>query len=300
VDTPPYPAITVIPKGKVDRFGKAIGLNREVQTGDGVFDDAAYVDTVEEDAPVQRVFESAAVRDGIRELLSLGYKVQLSSRGLSAFQLLPHGTPPDVSRVNEASGLLGRIAGALPALDPATFKGTLSLPYARVLAFALLWIPLLVLAGLLAGLMGSPGARTLSMGHKGLVLGLCALTAWVVYVAILALRLRGRSYAFRVLLFAAGFGLFGIPTCGVLVALSLNQALDRSEAVTHLVTVIGTSKYKSQCRIVVASWADPSREERLPVSCKHLAKLAKGYLVQVKSHEGALGMPWIEPIATPE
>jgi hypothetical protein len=299
VATPPMPAITVIPEGKVDRFGKAIGLNREVQTGDPAFDDAAYVDTVEEDAPVHRVFESEAVRAGIRELLSLGYKVQLSSRGLAAFQLLPHGTVPDLSRVSEAVALLGQIAGALPALDPASFKGTIPLRYARFLAFALLWIPLLVLAGLLEGMMGSPGERTLSMGHKGLVLGLCALTAWVVYVALVALRLRGRSYAFRVLLFTAGFGLFGIPTCGVILALALNQALDGSPGEAHAATVVGTSKYKGRCRITVASWFDPTREERLPVSCKHLAGLAKGSLVQVKSHEGALGMPWVEPIAFP-
>ena len=46
------------PKAVVDRFGKVIGLNREVQTGDQAFDDACYVDTSEDDAVVKRLLES--------------------------------------------------------------------------------------------------------------------------------------------------------------------------------------------------------------------------------------------------
>jgi hypothetical protein len=296
VAAPPLPAISIIPEGMVERFGKAIGLNREVQTGDQAFDDAAYVDTIEEDAPVRQVLDSVAVRDGIRELLSFGYKVQLSARGLEAYQLLPHGTAPNVAHVGEAVALLGRIAAALPRLERSTFKGTVPFLWLRALAFILMWIPPMLLAGVLDGLMHSPGARVLSMGHKPLILGVGALTAWILYVVLVGLWLRGRSYAFRLVLVASAFGLLGIPLCGAMTVLAANQGLDGSAAVERVATVIRTSKYKGECRINVGSWVDASREESLPVKCKDLARLAHGSDVRLEVHEGALGMPWVEPI----
>jgi hypothetical protein len=300
VATPPLPGIMVIPEGLVDRVGKSLGLNREVQTGDQVFDDAAYIDTIEEDAPVKRVLEDAAVREGILGLLSLGYKVQLSVRGLEAFQLLPYGTAPDVSRVGEATAKLSQIAPALPTLDRSTFKGNIPFLWLRVLAFMLMWIPPLLLGGLLDALTSSPGARTLNMGHKGLIVGLGALAAYLSYVALVASWLRGHSYAFRALLVAAGFGLLGTPLCGVIGTLALNQGLDGSPAEERVATVTRTSKYKGECRLYVSAWDDPSREESLPVKCKHLPQLGKGTDVHLRVHSGALGMPWIEPIQFPE
>lgn len=299
VETPSLPAITVIPEGKVERFGKAIGLNREVQTGDPSFDDVAYVDTIEEEAVVKQVLDSAAVRDGIRRILELGYKVQLSTRGLEAFHLFPHGTPPDVSRIGEVAALLGQIAGALPRVEPGSFRGQDSWVRARAMLFVFLWIPLLVAAGAVEGVFHSPGARTLNIGHKGIILGAFALTAWVVYVVLIAMSLRGRSYALRALVISAAFGLLGIPTCGVMGSLVLNQALDGSPAEDHAVTILATSLYKGECRVTVTSWVEGDSQERFPVSCKEHLRLHRGGSLTVRSHAGALGMPWVEPIHPP-
>ena len=296
VATPPLPGIMVIPEGLVERFGKTLGLNREVQTGDQVFDDAAYIDTIEEDEPVKRVLDDAAVREGILGLLSLGYKVQLSVRGLEAFQLLPYGTAPDVSRVGEATTRLSQIAAALPKVDRSTFKGNIPFLWLRVIGFMLLWIPPLLLAGVLDGLTHDPGPRTLGGEHKGLIIGLGALAAYLSYVALLAGWLRGHSYAFRALLVGAAFGLLGMPLCGVVGVLALNQGLDGSPAEEHVATVTRTHKYKNDCRFYVRAWDDPSREENLPVKCKHLPQLGTGTEVHLRVHPGALGMPWIEPI----
>jgi hypothetical protein len=286
----------VIPEGLVDRVGKSLGLNREVQTGDQAFDDAAYIDTIEEDEPVKRVLEGAPVRQGILGLLSAGYKVQLSVRGLEAFQLIPYGTEPDVSRVGDATAQLSQIAAALPTLDRSTFKGSIPFLKLRIVGFMLMWIPLILVGGLLDGLTHSPGARTLNTDHKGLIVGLGALAAYLSYVVVLAGWLRGHSYAFRALLVAAGFGLLGAPLCGVIGVLALNQGLDSSPAEERVATVTRTSKYKGDCRFSVSAWDGSSREESLPVKCKHLPQLAKGTEVHLRVHPGALGVPWIEPI----
>jgi hypothetical protein len=299
VASPPLPAVTIIPEGLVDRLGKAIGLNREVQTGDQVFDDAAYIGTVEEDEPVQQALASPAVREGVRRLLELGYKVQLSRGGLEAFQLVPYGTRPDLSNVSEAVARLGDIARALPRLDEATFRGSFPVLWARMIGFLVAWMPALLLAGAIDLATRSPGARTLDGGHKTLIVGLGALTVWLVYVLCLALWLRGRSYAFRALLFGGLLGLAGPPALGVTGTLGLNQALDGSPAEDHVAAVTRTSRYKSDCRLYVTSWIDPSTEARLPVSCKRLAALPAGTEVHIRSHEGALGMPWVEPLQLP-
>jgi hypothetical protein len=300
VASDPLPWVTVYAEGAVQRFGKAIGLNREIQTGDQAFDDAAYIDTIEVDAPVQRVFEGAAVREGVLGLLQLGYKVMLSEKGLEAFRLFSHGTDPDVSAMGEAAALLAKIKGGLPRLERESFRGKISFLTARALFVLLGWVPFIILAGALDGVMHSPGARTLNAGGKGTIVLFAALTAWVLYVALVALRLRGRSYALPVLALMAFFGLLGIPAGGVIAVLSINQGLDGSPGELRVVEVTRVSKYKGECRIVVSSWLRPGTTERFPIPCKHLAHFEPGISVQLREHPGALGMPWIDPIRASE
>jgi len=296
VDAGALPWITLYPEGAAQRFGKAIGLNREVQTGDQPFDDAAYVDTIEEDEPVRRVLSDAAVREGALDLLRRGYKVSFSEKGLEAFRLYPHGTDPDLAGFDEVAATLARMRAALPHLEREAFRGKISFLTGKVLVVLLGWIPFILAGGALEAIMDSPGSRTLDAGGKGTIVLLAAVTAWLLYVAALVIRLRGRSYALPVVGVMSFFGLLGIPLCGVIGVLSLNQALDKSAGEERVATVLRTSKYKGDCRVRVGSWMTPGAEESFTIKCALRDAFPKGAALHLREHPGALGMPWIEPI----
>ncbi|MBK7860988.1 MAG: hypothetical protein IPJ65_20760 [Archangiaceae bacterium] len=294
VPSGPYPYLVVFPEGKLERLGKALGLNREVQTGDQAFDDLAYLDTLDTDQNVARVVESREVRAAMTELLELGYKVQLSEKGVEAFVLVYALDAVDGSRARLAVAALGRLAAALPS-----FAGQRLVPvhpYRRlVLALGLIfsWFIGVLLAG---GLQGFT-ARTVDVGLVGLVFVVGGGLVWVAYVTALVLAFRGRSWAFRVLLVSAFVSLLGVPAGGGALLLGLNQWLDSSPGTEHPTTVAQHRKRKGNCTLTVSSWRG---DGTVPLHFKHPGGdevLPAGARVVVRTHPGAFGWEWHEPIA---
>lgn len=289
----PFPWVTLYPEGKVERFGKAIGLNREVQTGDKAFDDLVYLDTIDTEENVRRMFEPAAARAATATLLELGYKVQLSKDGVEAFQLVRSSQPIDGSRSAEAVAALGRLLDALPAMSGSGLEN----PRApRRVAFAVMLIFSWVAGFVAMGASGSSVDRTVDAGASMLVFLGAGGVAWVLYVAALVAGLRGRSYALRTVLVGGFVGLVGIPAgAGALVHL-LNQKLDASTATVRPLIVTQHKQLKGDCRLIVPSWRG-SGTEKLFVKHKGKEELAAGTEVVVRTHPGAFGLEWIEPIA---
>ena len=287
------PWVTIVPEGSVERFGKSIGLNREVQTGEAAFDDIAYVDTVEDDAPVQRLLEDAALRNAARELITHGYKVQFSERGVEAYELVGTAQPVDGSRTGVAVGYLGVIADALPSFEGMKVKGKalarMSIP--TVLA-VWAWVP----AMLLAVYFGASADETLDKGAVLFALVAFGGACWLVYCAALALMVRGRSYAFRVVLLGAALGLFGVPACSGAALLWLNQRLDTSAAEAHAATILRLSYSKSDHYAHVLSWRPGRDRERIAVSHAVYGRLRAGQTIQVRAHRGAFGWEWVEKV----
>jgi hypothetical protein len=292
----PLPWLVVFQEGMVERVGKALGLNREVQTGDPEFDGVAYIDTIESDDAVQRVLGDAGVRRDIQRLLALEYKVQLSSRGVEAFHLYAQGTPPDLSGVPEAIGILADVAKRLPNLSDVRFRGAVPVMGRGVLAGSFAWIAFGVVAGFLDAFLHSPAARTLNDGHKPLVLFSGAILVWSLYVGVATALLRGHSYSFRSALTVAGLALFGAPILGVVLAASLNQTLDSSQPEAHTVSVTGTTMVKGKCRVDVTPWI-PGATLSLAIGCSQRTRYPAGSSITLQAHDGALGMPWVEPLA---
>ena len=101
----------------MDRFGKLLGVNREVQTGDAEFDRQCYVDSPESDEVVKRLLAPPAVRSGISALLKLGFRVQTSTRGLEAYQVVSaYAKLRDFSSGEGAQRLL-ELADVMPPFD---------------------------------------------------------------------------------------------------------------------------------------------------------------------------------------
>jgi len=289
----PYPHVTVFPETGFERLGKAIGLNREVQTGDKAFDDLAYLDTLDTDENVRRAFEPAGVRGAVADLLALGYRVQLTAAGVEAFQLVRTHEKLDGTRAREAVELLGRLADALPPFSgmhlqpvrqPKQVAVSLLLVFSWIVGFAVL------------GFADSAVDHTVDAGTKALVFVAGGGFIWALYVAGIVAALRGRSYAMRLVSIGAVLGLIGIPAGGGGLLLYLNQSLDPSPPTEHVVTILEHKNYKKgRCRLVVPSW---SGGESLRLFVRHSSdqELKAGTPVTVRSHPGRFGWEWIERI----
>ncbi len=255
--TQSLPWTAIYAEGRIERFGKTIGLNREVQTGDPVFDELAYVDTIESDEAVATLLANEQVRDAIRYLLAAGHKVQFSSAGVETYQLVANRAVPDTSRFARVLGLLHTIVSNLPSMGGAVYRATpqgkLGLP---VVASMLIWLPAV------GALVASSSAMDQTMDPGGVALAFGALggLAWVLYTLGVGMLWKGRSYAIRLVMIASLMGLFAVPMMVGSLALWLNQRLDASVGETKQVSITKLVHHKSNYYVYTTSWRGHERE----------------------------------------
>lgn len=230
----PYPWVTLHPEGAFERLGKSLQLNREVQLGDATFDDAVYLDTVEKsDDRVREVLAGDGVRAAVRELLTLGYRVQLSSRGVEAYRIEYAIRPLGEVGAARALELLGRIADEAPRFDTSALEPEPRFVNRRVF-FAMGGS---IAFGLILGAMASVGDVTLDSADVGKAI-LLGASLWVAFVIALVGLVRGTSRAFARLLLGAFIGLLVLPLAGGAALLAINQRLDTSPVEERVVTIL--------------------------------------------------------------
>ncbi len=292
VPTAPLPWVTLYPEGAAQRFGKALGISREVSIGDDAFDRAVYIDAAEKnDDHVRALLAPRAVIEAVRELLSLGCKVQFSPRGVEAFQVVYSMTPVNGATSARAASLLLRIADHVPRFDPAAltpWRGGRSGAAGALVVGAL--VACMVLAGAASAAVGGNVLDGADVG-KAILLG---GGLWVVYVIGLVVAVRGTASAMTRLVAGAFIGLFAVPFGGGMLLVTLNQALDASPAEVHPVTIL--RMHHKQHDLHVGSWRPGHVEERLRTSHAVFQTLHPGDRVLVRAHPGRFGWPWIEPV----
>jgi hypothetical protein len=284
----PHPGLIIFPEGKIERLGKAIGLNREVQTGDAEFDKLAYLDTTDSDANVKRLMEKPEVRAAVTELLNLGYRVQFGIDSVEAFQIVYSLSPVDTTHAAAAAAALGRLADVAPRFAANEVK--VISPYRWQLG--LLLIAPFFGGLILAGAMGAMLHPTVDGAHRLAAVFGAGGAAWVAYVLALSWVLHGRSYAFRVVAVGALFALLGVPAAGGLTALVLNQKLD--DGPTEAVSAVVKSKScrKGNCWFRFMSWRDPSLETSMETSTAY-KNVEVGDTIHMTSHPGRFGWEWV-------
>lgn len=288
-DAAEMPRIVLRAEDALDRGGKAVGLNRELQLGDPAFDAAVYVESEAPDALVARVLVEPAARAAAVALVrGPAREVQLGegrvTARLSAAQL---------AETTVAEALLTSLRGLAAAMavpkDMPT-RGELvrrrSVGHIFVIAFA--WLVTLGLAVLLRP------PPVLAWGPVFAALGLGGLL-WLVVLVPLGLVLRGAADSLRWFTLSAAAFLLTTPFAGMKLALWANAALDRGPEVAVRLPVQLVDRSETLVLVDVVGLEVGRASTRLAVPMDRvLGTLPKapGSLILTK-RPGALGWPWL-------
>jgi hypothetical protein len=289
------PTILLRKETGVDRLGKQLGINREVQTGDDAFDAGVYLETEGADDDVKKVLADERVRRATVELLDLGYdRLIINHEGptLAAVQARASAQVMSAEVFDKTTALLSTIAGALPR-----FEGVATSPSRTSVVAASLLVPVAVFTVALIGAAFCENAwRPIGNGAEraGLFFG---FLAWMPVMALIGYLLRGHSDSFRNWLFSFFFLLGGLPIGGIDVVVALNGKLDTSPLTQHPTEVtrlwITTGKNSRTCHVAVRSWSNAHPTVESTLSCTVQARLRTGNPVVVTTGAGYLGWEWI-------
>jgi hypothetical protein len=297
------PPVLLRAEGGLDRLGKRLGLNREVQIGDAPFDRAVYIETDAPDEAVRGLLGDEARRRAVIEILGAGFSVIHVHTGGARVS----ASRPRPGAVHLASETVRRVAQSLALLAPAVPAPVVpadgSSPKRRpVLAAAFV---VLFLAGLVA-FFGAP------MGMLAIRDACTPLTDDVYYAALdvagalflaalpmVALAVRGHSDSLRTFVVAALALLYALPFYTMGTFLGLNAGLDGSRPARHPSRVLEqwvTHGKQAGNHLRFAALRRGEEPIERTVDAATYARFVKGDAAFVITGEGALGWEWIEGV----
>jgi hypothetical protein len=298
VDCPSSGEFKIAREKGFDRFGKSIGIAREIQTGDPDFDDQFYImtDTVD--------FTSAYLMDGqkrqdIRTITSFGFNEILHDGKSLEARWTPFKLKEDLdsSFVTAVLPLL-RSLSRLQTMHfyPKTFGESVNWKARKILAIA---VPAVLLGGGIACWIWSdqqfPPLDGFALFVDSLKTSLPALglfLCWAIWM------LRGRSTGHRDLLGVLILALFAFPLAGGGLEAALNGWLDTAPAVAHETVVVEKyttrSKQTTHYHVRVKSWRPHGRIEELSVRAETYRAITphQSKMITV-TKPGHLGFEWL-------
>jgi hypothetical protein len=284
----PLPGILIRAEGGLDRLGKSLGLNREVQLGDATFDAAAYIDSAASDEVVKRALASAEVRARVLDLLGLGYRLDMSSDGLGASRIRGYYASFEAPELPAILTLLEAIQAALPRFDPSE-----AMPAPRRTP----WMLIAAGAGLTLALLSF---RILPLVHPPLddvdsikAIGL-GLPVWALVMVGLWAARRGRPNSVRELLIASILLFFALPPLVGAMAFALNAGLDSGSVTTHSVRI--TSLASRDHEAAFPSWRPGRSRDKVGMSWDLFRTLHVGDRIDIDARPGALGWTWVPEV----
>lgn len=283
--TSPAPLTLRLETG-VDRVGKFLRINREMQTGDATFDQRVYVESDAADAVVLATLADPALRTNAVRCLELGSaSVTLDRQGdLHVERPLPHAELVEPAQLIPLIDALGAAAEAIPPLAATratrTFTGVFTL--VAILSALLSW-PLFYLCNTLWEPLGSDLYVSSALG--GFIL-------WFLSLPILVLVLRGRSASLRYLVVCALALALALPLGGADVMLTLNGLLDTSAPLPHEARVTKmrrTSGKSTAYYLTVPSWHPGEKAIEMKISSSLFFEVDVGMDLTVTTSRGFLG-----------
>lgn len=284
------PRVTLRPEGAIDRSGKLLGVNHEVQLGDPAFDEAVYVDSDAPDAALRHMFAAPAARAAAAVLLGetcsevILAGERLTARIPEALLADPH-RPAVLTALDELTRLRDAVAtpGEPAAPPPAR-------PVRHILVMAAVW---LVLAGAAILLRPPP---TLAWGPVWSALAI-GLGLWLLACVALGWSLRGGADSMRWLLVGGGFYLLVTPFAGMKLALLANAHLDESTPSPAIHTIEPLERSDGPIIKIVAvdlEPGDPTTHLSLPAARVDPDVAAGATRITLHTRPGAFGWRWLE------
>lgn len=233
------PRIVLRREGRLDRGGKALGINREIQLGDAGFDDAVYIETEAPDAFVRGVLAAPEARAAALELVrGPAGGLQLDDGRLVIHLGAAELTEP---RADELHATLERLialqrALAVPKDIPSRADIVRRRSVGHIAGLAALWL----VAVLVAVMLRPP--LVLEWGPVFAALGV-GVGLWLLVLVVVGLILRGAADSLRWLLICAVAYLLAVPFAGMKLALLANATFDRGpeQIERKAVTVVDAS-----------------------------------------------------------
>lgn len=296
--TKPRPRILLRREVARDAEGKAMGLNREVQTGDPTFDGHVYVESDASDRAVLETLSSEGVRHGVVELLARGAnQVEIGPTVVTAKFSRPIAGDAEFEP-DAILSTLDAFARVLETMPVATLERpsadaqpsgcvvilvAILVPIAAIVAYILSWSlrDWIGIVGYLPYVLGASAGAVLA------VLG--------TVVSYVMLRLRPSSTGFRAFIARAVWCFFvflpsGTPALFVADRLSgLGAPVQVVE--THVVDVTSS---EGEYLIEVGSWSRPGQTEIFEVD--GYRGLSTGSRVRLSLQRGGLGFWWLREL----
>ena len=303
----PYPILMRRERG-LDRAGKNLGINREVQIGDELFDKDVYIETDGQDEDVRRILGAPGVRASLRQILSWPLEnITLGGDGIAESPLLPGANairldiaPKHFTDVNALRGIvteLSRLARELSRGEEGPYRGDLAprgaKPPAKTRTVRGVALSLVCVAVNLTGWYGVGFGSTPTFGWAAFNTGVVAgVVAWILFILVTVLLLRGRSTSLRnVIIFA--FASVAIIVVGGRMGELLNATLDSSTPHAAKVSVRLRPQSKGGPRSEVTLL---TTNDKVDVREPHRSAVAFTNTPQTADAmigDGALGSPWL-------
>jgi hypothetical protein len=288
LDSAPLPGILIRAESGVDRLGKWMGLNREVQIGDAAFDAAAYIDSAASDAVVRRALESTDVRARILELLGHGYRLDMSSNGLGASRIRSYYAPFEAPELPALLGVLESIQAALPRFESSdAMPAPKQTPWMLIAAGA--GIGLAVVSFQLLRFAHPPMDDLDSMKALGL-----GLPVWAIALAGVWAARRGKPNSIRELFLASILLFFALPPLVGGTLFAVNAGMDSGPVTTHTVQIASLARRDHE--VYFPGWRPDRARDKVGTSWEVFRTLQKGDTIAIDTRPGALGWTWVPEV----
>jgi len=292
--TRPMPDVELRKESGTDRFGKRIGLNYELQTGDTLFDSLVFVVCGKDTAALQKMLEPAPVRKGALYVIESAQfsPIVFSKDGFTAQKLLGTSFSITVQQFEELLAALEMIERALPTFADNEIQRLAIAP----LSLVILALVLGVVAGIVMLIVGNAQYRPLDNAPYFSAIG-AGLGAWAVSLVLMGRFLRAKPDAFRAWLTWSILGFGVLPLLAVGGALILNGSLDASTPAVHtmLIRNMKTTRHKNSTSyyMELKSWRPGEIGVEIKVPGSFYGRHSVGRSATVTTKSGWLGWEWV-------
>jgi hypothetical protein len=304
--------LTVRREKGADRFGKAIGVNREVQLGDEEVDRAVYLETDASAEAVRAMLESADARRALREVVQAGYTVHFTEDRITARWDRIEAGQLEVGRVKAVLEVMALLVSHVrtaatsrsPAAPAAAASPEPAPPTRRVIQRAVApqlaptrlqgWQIAYWLSGGSLALASIWGFVCISL-MKGTAIDqpwgvLVALSAalWIVGVVVSLLLVRGRYDSLRRLVHNALLWIAPAMAFGFTVPHVLNRTLATAPTHSYQVVSVKEGKAAQNPRSDVRFLEGPRQGKVVSLP----GRIAEGKVFSLSTRVGRLGWEW--------